>query len=130
MIQILGFKRVITLAALLLVNIILAAAVYYFLIPQKDKTEAELRGVKGAIESRRSEIATMQTEYELIQEQKNLFGNLEQSKFFSAQDRVEARRMIESIQATSHILSAKYSIGAAEVVEDPVAAASDPSPSS
>jgi hypothetical protein len=125
MIQVLGFRRVAILTALLLANAVLAAMVYYVLIPQKDKTENELRTVKGVIDSRRNEIATLKTQYELIQEQKNLFGNLEKAKFFTTQDRVEARKMMEAIQSTSRVLSAKYSIGAAEVIEDPVAAVAD-----
>ena len=125
MIQVLGFKRVITLAVLLLANVVLAGLVYYVLIPQKEKVRAELSNIEGVISSRRSEIETMKTEYELIQEQKSLFGNLEKSKFFSVQDRVEARKMMEAIQSTSRVLSTKYSIGAATVIENPTAAVSD-----
>ena len=123
MIQILGAKRVLTLAILAMANIFLAAALYYVFIPQKAKVEQDLRVTKAAVAQRRTEIQTMQTEYEQIQEQKNLFGDLERAQFFSAQDRVEARRMIETIQATSKVLSAKYQIGAAEVRENEKASA-------
>lgn len=118
MIQILGAKRVLTLAVLALANIFLAAAVYYVFMPQNIKAEQGLRAAKAAVAGRRNEIQTMQTEYQQIQEQKNLFGDLEKARFFTTQDRVEARRMIEAIQASSKVLSAKYSIGAAEVREN------------
>ncbi len=118
MIQILGAKRVLTLAVLAAANILLAVLLYYVFIPQAAKTEKDLRAVKSAVVARRNEIQTMQTEYQQIQEQKNLFGDLEKTRFFSAQDRVEARRMIETIQATSKVLSAKYQIGAADVREN------------
>ena len=123
MIQILGAKRVLTLAILVLANVILAAALYFVFIPQKIKTEQDLRVTKAAVASRRNEIQTMQTEYQQIEEQKSLFGDLEKAQFFSTQDRVEARRMIETIQGTSKVLSAKYAIGAAEVLENEQASA-------
>lgn len=123
MIQILGAKRVLTLAILFLVNIALAAALYTIFIPEKTQTEQELRVTKAAVASRRGEIQTMQTEYQQIQQQKSLFGDLEKARFFTTQDRVEARRMIEAIQGTSKVLSAKYAIGAAEVLENEQASA-------
>lgn len=123
MIQILGAKRVITLSILLLVNLALGAGLYYILVPQKTKTQMELRVAKSAVASRRDQIQTMQTEYQQIQEQKDLFGDLEKARFFTIQDRIEARRMIESIQQESKVLSAKYSIGAAEVQENEKASA-------
>lgn len=125
MIQILGYKRVLTLAILLGLNIVLGVALYYFIIPQKAKTEAELRTVTTAVVARRAEIETLRTQYEQVQEQKALFGELQKSGFFNAQDRVQARKMIEAIQTNSHVLSAKYAIRAAEVVENPIAANAD-----
>lgn len=125
MIQVLGVKRVLTLTILLLVNMALAGGLYGVLIPQTDKTERDLRVARAAVQARRSEIQTLQTEYQQIQEQKNLFGDLDKAKFFTTQNRVEARRMIEAIQSESRVLSARYSIGAAEIVEDPAAAVSD-----
>lgn len=125
MIKVLGVKRVLTLMILLLVNMALAGGLYGVLIPQTEKTERDLRVARAAVQTRRTEIQTLQTEYQQIQEQKNLFGDLDKARFFTTQDRVEARRMIEAIQAESNVLSAKYSIGAAEVIEDPVASIAD-----
>lgn len=118
MIQVLGVKRVFTLVALVVVIAVLAGALYGVVIPQKEATERELRTTKAAVSARRAEIDVMQNEYQQIQEQKNLFGDLEKAQFFSTQDRVEARRVIEEIQAMSRVLSAKYAIGAADVREN------------
>ncbi len=125
MIQILGFKRVLTLAVLVAACAVLAGALYYVVIPQKTKTENELRATRAAVNARRNEVATLKTEYEQIQEQKAQFGNLQQSGFFGTQDRVEARRLIEQIQSSSDVLSARYDIKAVEVQENPLAALSD-----
>lgn len=125
MIQVLGVKRVLTLAVLAAANIALGVMVYYVVIPGKTKTETELATVRSQISSRRTEVSTLQTQYQEIQEQKTLFGDLDKSGFFGSQDRLQARKTIEAIQAASHVLSAKYNINAVEVKQNPVAAESD-----
>jgi hypothetical protein len=125
MIKVLGFKRVVTLACLLAANIVLAGLLYGVLTPQMTKTEQDLRRVRGGVTARRTEVATLKTEYEQIQEQKSKFEDLERSGFFQTQDRVAARKLIEDIQAESSILSARYDIQAINVKEDPIAAQSD-----
>lgn len=125
MIKVLGIKRVLTLMVLLSLNIVLGLVLYMVVIPGQAQTENELRSVRSAVESRRGEVKRLQTEYQEIQEQKTLFGELEQSGFFGLQDRVQGRKMIEAIQSASHVLSAKYSINAVEVKENPMAALSD-----
>lgn len=125
MIKILGVKRVLTLAILVAVNAILAFAAYSVTLPQKEKAEAELRSTKANIAQRRDEMIRLKTEYEQIQQQKNLFEKLQEAGFFSLQDRLQARRTIEQIQTLSKILSTKYDIQAIQVQENQIAAASD-----
>lgn len=125
MIKVLGIKRVLTLLILFGVNVALAAMLYFIVLPSKDSTEKELRTTRSAVQSRRTEVTRMQTEYQQIQEEKNLFGDLENSGFFGTQDRLEARRTMESIQSASHVLSAKYNINAVVVKENTASAMSD-----
>lgn len=70
MIQILGFKRVLTLAVLAAVCAVLAGALYYVVIPQKTKAENELRVTRAAVGTRRNEVATLKTEYEQFRSRK------------------------------------------------------------
>lgn len=125
MIQILGFRRVITLAILIAVNLALAGALYSLILPQKDKVERELRTTRSAVNARRTEVATLKNEYEQIQEQKNLFENLQNAGFFTTQDRINARKTIEQIQRESKVLAARYDIQAIQVQENPAAATAD-----
>lgn len=125
MMKVLGAKRVFTLVALFLLNAVLAGSLYYVVIPQRDDTQTELNKVKGAISNRRTEIATLKAEYDQIQQQKALFGELEQSGFFNKQDRIEARHTMDAIQSKSKVLAARYTINAVEVVDNPLAAVSD-----
>lgn len=125
MIQILGLKRIVTLAVLFALNVVLGVALYYFITPEKTRVENELRRVTGEVATRRTETEKLRTEYQLIQEQKSKFVELQKAGFFNVQDRVEARKMIEAIQANSHVLAAKYSLMPAEVVENKFAAEAD-----
>ena len=119
MIEVLGFKRVMTIVALGFMAGGLAAALYLLVIPQKQKTERELRTIRSAVASRNIEIEKLKVEYQQIQEQKTLFETLQRAGYFGTQDRLRARKVIESIQAESKVLSAKYTIAAAEVKNDP-----------
>ena len=114
MIEVLGMRRVAFIAAMVALNVTLAASVYLFVLPQKEKTDRELRTVRAEISQKRSEILRMQTEQQQIEEQKDVFETLKKSDFFGEQDRYVARRTIEAIQTQSHVLSAQYTIGAAE----------------
>jgi hypothetical protein len=121
MIKILGAKRVIILAVLVALNAVLGGFLYYMIIPQKETTERQLRSTRAAVETRRTEVSRLQSEFEQIQEQKSQFGHLEKSGFFSNQDRLGARKTMEMIQSTSRVLAARYQIDAAQVTEDPLA---------
>jgi hypothetical protein len=125
MIKVLGIKRVLTLLILFGINVALAAMLYLVVLPSKDKTEQELRTTRAAVQSRRTEVTRLQTEYQQIQQEKSLFGDLENSGFFGTQDRLEARKTMESIQSASHVLSAKYNINAVMPKENSAAALSD-----
>ncbi len=118
-VQILGVRRLVILGALIVLNGVLGATLYYGVIPQREKVERDLRMVRSAVDTRRNEVTRMRTEFDQIQEQKGLFENLESAGFFGTQNRLEARRIIETIQSTSRVLSARYSIDPANVVETP-----------
>lgn len=125
MIQILGIKRVLTLAMLIAVNLVLAGFLYGVVVPGEATTQNDLRRTRGAVESRRTEIQRLKTEYQEVQEQKTQFGDLEHAGFFGMQDRVQARKTMEAIQEKSRVLSARYNINAVAVKENPLAAESD-----
>ena len=114
MIEVLGARRVTVIAGLALVNALLGAATYLYVLPQKDKTDQELRTVRAEISQRRDETEKMHTQLQQIEEQKELFAVLQKSDFFGEQDRYNARRTIEAIQTQSSVLSARYTIGAAQ----------------
>ncbi len=114
MIQVLGLKRIILIATLILINGALAAGYYLHVQPMNEMMEKQLRSVKGEISSKESELTRLQEEFEKIEEMRDRFQALETSGFFGEQDRVVARKKIEEIQEISRVLSASYVINAAK----------------
>jgi hypothetical protein len=125
MIKIIGTQRIFMLAVMLGVNAFMAAAVYLYFIPQNVRIEGELRQVKADIVSKQNETERLQTEYRLIQEQRNHFEDLKATGFLSQQDRVTARERMEAIRAYSRVLLADYNILPVAVEESTYAALSN-----
>ncbi|MBU0800865.1 MAG: hypothetical protein KKA05_07645, partial [Alphaproteobacteria bacterium] len=104
MIKVIGTRRILILGVLIAVNAAMAAGIYGYLIPQNEKIERDLRGVKGNISTKRAETDRLKTEYQQIQEQKVAFENLKDSGFMGHQDRFVVRERMEAIQAYSRVL--------------------------
>lgn len=115
MIQILGIKRILTLLILAGINAALAAGVYLFFIPHNQQLGAELTNLTSQVSAKRADTERLQSEYQVIQEQKVYFSGLEAAGFFSDQNRAVARQRVNDIQRFTNVLSAKYNITSAQV---------------
>jgi hypothetical protein len=114
MIKAMGPRRLLVLFSLIGVNALLAAIIYLWIVPQTADVAGQLSDVKGKVNASRSNTQQLRTQYDLIQKQKEDFGKLQATGFFTAQDRVEARQRIEAIQRYSHVLQANYNIKRAD----------------
>ncbi len=110
MIQVLGFKRILTVLVLLGLNIVCAAAVYLYLIPEQMKKGSELRSLRGQISTVSSDIGRMQIEFDQLTVQQAEFDRLRARGFFGTQGRREAERIFEKIQSEAGVVSAVASI--------------------
>lgn len=117
MIAVLGMQRVLILAALVLLNALLAVGVYMYLIPQSDLKVRELRGLRGQVSTLRSDIDRMQVEFEQLEEQKAEFELLSKDGFFKDQSRRQAEDIFNEIQKKSGVSKAIASVQAG-VIED------------
>lgn len=122
MIRILGLKRIILLGLLVVLNVLLAAAVYLYMNPQEVKKQRELQGVQGEIATLSDDISRMQIEFDDIERQKSRFQELVNDGFFRDQSRREAEELIRRIQVSSNVVTASASIASGEVVDDEEAA--------
>lgn len=119
MMQILGLRRVITLAALVAVNLCFAALLYLYLSPHNDDLAQRLNTLTAQVSGKRGDLEKLRGEYQIIEQQKAYFGTLQASGFFSDQNRAIARQRIDQIQKFTGVLAAKYNIGAAGIEKTP-----------
>ncbi len=110
MINVIGGRRLLVLAVMVLVNAALATGLYYYLLPEKDNLTRDLRSVKSQISLRETDIANLQLEREKLLEQKDTFEELKELGFLSEQDRIVARERIEEIRELSRVLAVRYTI--------------------
>lgn len=110
MIGVLGIKRVIVLAALVAINVLLAASAYMYLAPEIIKKEREMRSVRGEVGTLRSDIDRMQVEFEQLEDQKAEFERLAADGFLRDQNRRQAELVFNTIQKRSGVTKATASV--------------------
>jgi hypothetical protein len=121
MINILGIKRIVTLASLLALVGILAFLNYSVFAPQLETKEQEKNTLQGQINTVRNDLNSIQIEFSLLEEQRGSFDKLEAMQFFERQDRRKAEEILEVIQERSHVLSAKTAISGGVLEDHPEA---------
>ena len=113
MIAILGAKRVAALAALVGLNVLMAALLYYYVLP-KEKTVTNLQvASQGELATLEADMENIRNEFAQFDKQKEKFDMLQKTGFLSSQDRLDARRRFEDIRVFSKVLSARYTINPA-----------------
>ncbi len=117
MIGVLGIKRVIVLAALVALNVVLAASAYMYLAPENIKKEREMRGIRTEVGKLRGDIDRMQVEFEQLEEQKAEFERLAADGFLREQNRRQAELVFGQIQRKSGVSKAIASVDVG-VIED------------
>ena len=114
MMETIGTRRVLTLAILLGINLLIAAAIYLWISPQSDYYTAKAIDLKHKVSAARAHTAEMTTQLETVQKQKEGYQQLQGAGFFAAQDRGDARDRILAAQKFSRVLTASYDIKPAE----------------
>lgn len=118
MIGILGTKRIILLVSFVVINGLLAAALYLHLKPDLLIKDRDLRGLRGEVSTLRTDIDRMQVEFEQLEVQKAEFEALEADGFFKDQSRRQAEKILEEIQKSSGVGKAIASIKAGVLEEN------------
>lgn len=110
MIRVVGFKRIVLLLVLAAVNVLFAAAIYGYIIPENVTSEGKLQTLQRQIATKQSDIERMQIEFEQLDKQQGQFDVLKEDGFFIAQDRTMAREALNQIQDQARVISAVASI--------------------
>ncbi len=125
MIRVLGTKRILMLVFLVAMNIAMATTVYMYLIPRHAQKENQLRGVRGQVNTMRSDISRMQVEFDQLADQQNQFEKLKERGFFYNQGRREAQIVLEGIQKQAGVVAAVATIQAGATEENEEAKKAD-----
>lgn len=120
MIKILGAKRVFLLLGLLAVNVLLAASLYLFFIPNQASLKQQLSASQSRSSTLQTDIQRMQMEFDQLETQRAEFEALKARGFFNLQDRRQAELMFTKIQRESSVIAAaaKISAGVLETNEE------------
>ncbi|MGB0720083.1 MAG: hypothetical protein ACPGRX_06395 [Bdellovibrionales bacterium] len=114
MINILGFRRVVVLVGLILVNVVFAASVYGYLLPEKQIQDGKKSRLQGEVSTLRSDIDKLKVEFAQIEAQRVEFEDLRDEGFFTDQNRRQAQLILNDIQAKSNIIKAVSQIEGAK----------------
>ena len=121
MIKVLGAKRIMMLFILVAVNVVLAATVYLFLIPQEVTKRNELNVLRNKTAGVRGDIDRMLVEFDQLALQQNRYEKLKERGFFYNQDRRQAQIVLESIQKQAGVVAAVANIQAGISEDNPEA---------
>lgn len=121
---ILGPRQILTILVLVALNAVVGLLTYGYLVPSKTETEAVVAQTQSETEARRSEVLKLQNEFAQLEKDVTRYKELEARGFFSDQNRVLAKDMMDRMQQMSGLLKAKYIISSGEVVGDPAIAES------
>lgn len=112
-----GLKKTIILAVLVLTLAGLAAIYELSLVPKVTEARQKLDAVNAEVASLQSDVDEMRADFVLFQKEKKLYDDIERMGFFNNQDRVLARERFDTLQKLSKVISARYEIKSANVVE-------------
>ncbi|MFK7839968.1 MAG: hypothetical protein AB8B83_06515 [Bdellovibrionales bacterium] len=118
MIKILGFRRILTLAVLVLINLAAGLSAYMYFMPQKETKTRELNGVRSQVSTLKTDIEGLKVEFEKLDEQVIQHEKLKQDGFFDSQSRRRAEEILKEIQERSGVVSAIASIAAGKFEEN------------
>lgn len=125
MIEALGKKRVMFLGVLILLNALLGALVFLYLMPEVETSDRTLRSVNGQFSSLRSDFDSLMLDFQELEKQQYEYEELKQRGFFGLQGRRPAAALLESIDKESKIISTKVAIGSGGITENEEAAKAD-----
>jgi hypothetical protein len=116
-IMIIGRKRFIALALLLIINGGLFYGWQKVLLPQQEMLEGQKRGAETERARLQREIVDLPAKYDQFKKNEARFISLRQQGLMNEQDRVEASRRIDLIRAKTGLAAADYSISPAAKIE-------------
>ncbi|MAQ70938.1 MAG: hypothetical protein CL565_01965 [Alphaproteobacteria bacterium] len=121
MIDIIGMKRILTIAIIAGFAIILFAAAYFLMVPQTQTLNGEYQSVSSQASGKRSEVLGLRQEFTELQGTIRNFRILEEEGFFVNQNRLEASEIVENFRDIVGLIKARLEIDPGEILENQMA---------
>ncbi len=125
MISVLGKRRVIVMAMLLLTLGGLGALQYLYMIPFLEDTDRKQRNISRQVSSVQNDITKLEVEFQQLEAQRDQYDILVQEGFFTDQNRRDATRALERIQSESGVISAVANVQPGEKLQHEAAREAD-----
>jgi hypothetical protein len=110
MIELLGPKRAVLLAALIIVNLLVAGAYFGVILPMKEEADSRLTSTKNEISRLQTEIQNIKAELQSLKEAMPRYEALEDKGFFLGQDRFFLSRALQDIKNRSQLRGFAFAI--------------------
>lgn len=123
--ELLGFKRAVLLAALVVINLLIAGAYFGLIMPMKEEADMHLTSTRNEIARLQTEIENIKAELRTFKETLPQYEALEAKGFFLNQDRFFLGRTLEDIKNRSQLRGFSFAINDIQEVENSDAATAE-----
>ena len=120
--NIIGVRRLAILIILIVVNTILSALYYLYLMPESLNSQTRLQTLQGEISTLRGDIDKIAIEFDQMNLQQAQFDTLKKQGFFGVQLRSDAKDKFTELQKKSGVISAVANVGGGAIEENDEAA--------
>lgn len=117
LIQIIGIQRFSKLLLLLAINGVLAAGIYYYVLPEGQASQKEYKTVKNEVIRLRGDINNIEARLVELKENEKQYKNLLKREFISDQDRINIRNIIDDMRERSGVRTLTYNIQPIQYIE-------------
>jgi len=121
MVKLIGLKRIILLAVLLVTNGALAAAFFLWIEPMRATADRDLNRVRGDISKLRIKISGIKEEMKTLKKHQKYYDGLFEIGFMTPQDPFFLKRKIAEISDKTRVAGYKYRANPVQVIEFPQA---------
>jgi hypothetical protein len=119
MMKVMGFKRALILAVMVGINLLIAAIYFLFIQPAQTETQNNLYAVEAQISELSTKIQNVKIELATFAENYARYQKLNERGFFLGQDRFQAGRNLDDLQARSGLIGYSYRLEAIKAISNP-----------
>lgn len=117
--RMIGKKRIMILGLLAVINASLAAALFLYVEPMREKAALRKQTVDREIRDLRSSIDNIKSKIKSLEENQGAYDALKERGFFVDQDRFLADKTFKSMMSWANLVGLSYNISALQEIQDP-----------